>query len=64
MREDDGMRDQAMLLTPLPTSPARGEVLTVGVERFVFQQLDRNTSPLAGEAGRGVSPGRRHRGGR
>ena len=42
--------------TPLPTSPARGEVPTVGVGYFVRKQLDRNTSPLAGEAGRGVSP--------
>ena len=45
----------SMWLTPLPASPARGEVPFVDVERFVRQQLDRNTSPLAGEAGRGVS---------
>jgi len=42
--------------TPLPTSPAKGEVPTVGVGYFVGKQLDRNTSPLVGEAGRGVSP--------
>ena len=41
--------------TPLPSSPARGEVPTVIVEPASHQQLDRNTSPLAGEDGRGVS---------
>jgi len=40
-------------LTPLPASPARGEVLIEDVGRSVLKQLDRNTSPLAGEAGRG-----------
>ena len=43
--------------TPLPASPARGEVRTVFVGRLVQKQLDRNTSPLAGEAGRGVANG-------
>ncbi|KFL25047.1 hypothetical protein JP74_21610 [Devosia sp. 17-2-E-8] len=44
------------LPAPLPASPARGEVPTVGVESGVHHKLDRNTSPLAGEDGRGVSP--------
>ena len=48
------MADMRLWRTPLPASPARGEVLTEVVERYVFQKLDRNTSPLAGEAGRGV----------
>ena len=45
-----------VLLTPLPSSPARGEVPTEDVGRCACKQPDRNTSPLAGEDGRGVSP--------
>jgi len=50
------MADPVLVAAPLPASPARGEVPTVGVGYFVRKQLDRNTSPLAGEVGRGVSP--------
>ncbi|MCF1740850.1 cobaltochelatase subunit CobN [Paradevosia shaoguanensis] len=48
------------LPTPLPTSPARGEVPTGDVESGAPHNLDPNTSPLAGEAGRGVSPTHAH----
>ena len=51
------MNARRLWLTPLPASPARGEVLTAFVERLADQYLDRNTSPLAGEAGRGDSHG-------
>jgi len=50
------MADLVFAAAPLPASPARGEVPTVGFGYFVRKQLDRNTSPLVGEAGRGVSP--------
>ena len=45
-----------VLATPLPSSPASGEVLTPLVGRLPGKQLDRDTSPLAGEVGRGESP--------
>jgi len=49
------------LPTPLPASPARGEVRTGDADRPASQKLDPNTSPLEGEAGRGVShPHRAH----
>ncbi|GGF13074.1 hypothetical protein GCM10011321_01460 [Youhaiella tibetensis] len=41
-------------VTPLPASPARREAPIAVVGRFVVRHPDRNTSPAAGEVGRGV----------
>jgi len=52
------MMESSLLRTrphPLPTSPIKGEVWAGGFEQTVpFTQI--GTSPLVGEAGRGVSP--------
>jgi hypothetical protein len=48
------MKGEILLgLTPLPTSPARGEVLIEFVGRLVFQLHDATPSPLRGGLGRG-----------
>jgi hypothetical protein len=41
------------LFTPLPTSPARGEVLIAFIERLVSHMHDATPSPLRGGLGRG-----------
>ena len=48
------MAEIVRLAIPLPSSPVTGEVLTASVGHSASNKLDRNTSPLAGEDGRGA----------